>query len=133
MSEPVPHSDSPRSVAPIPLPNRNAPIVHESAVSEPPRPADGGFALTFGLQDTGTQSRGVPVLGTLSAVFGIAALFKVPVVLAPLALLFALGALLRRQAGLAAIGGISAVVALAISPMFWAVLGLAWLGRWLLG
>jgi hypothetical protein len=73
-----------------------------------------------------------PILGGLAAVFGIVALFKATLFLAPLGLLFALAAALRRQFAWAAIGGIAAVVALATSPMFWGLLGLAWLVGWLI-
>ena len=68
-----------------------------------------------------------PVLGCLAAIFGIAALFKATIVLAPLGLGFAIAAALSRQISWAAVGGISSIVALLISPVFWALLGLAWL------
>jgi hypothetical protein len=77
-----------------------------------------------------------PVLGTLAVIFGIAALFKATLLLAPLALVFALLAALRRQLSWAAIGGIAGMAALATSPWFWGILGLAWvveyfgLGSW---
>src|SRR5215472_16068775 len=68
-----------------------------------------------------------PVLGCLAAVFGIAALFKATLILAPLGLGFAVAAIFARQFSWAAVGGIAAVVALLISPLFWAILGLDWL------
>jgi hypothetical protein len=67
-----------------------------------------------------------PVLGSLSVIFGIAALFKATLLLAPLALVFALLAALGRQFSWAAIGGIAGLAALATSPWFWGLLGLAW-------
>ena len=77
-----------------------------------------------------------PVLGSLAVIFGIAALFKATLLLAPLALVFALLAALCRQLSWAAIGGIAGMAALATSPWFWGILGLAWvveyfgLGSW---
>jgi hypothetical protein len=73
-----------------------------------------------------------PVLGTLAAVFGIVALFKATLFLAPLGLAFAIAAGCRRQFGWALVGAVSAVVALAISPAFWTLLGAAWLLKWLM-
>ena len=68
-----------------------------------------------------------PVLGCLAVIFGIAALFKATLLLAPLALVFALLAALFRQFSWAAIGGISGLVALATSPWFWGIVGMTWL------
>jgi hypothetical protein len=73
-----------------------------------------------------------PILGGLAAVFGIAALFKATLFLAPLGLLFALAAAFRRQFAWAVIGAVAAAVALATSPLFWGLLGLAWLVGWLI-
>lgn len=138
MNKPAPHPRSiddpdPQTLAPAPG-GAAIPLVVPHC-GPPPAPADGaaGFALSLAGQDRGTRARGIPVLGGLAAIFGVAALFKAPVVLAPLGIFFALAALLRGQAGLAAIGGVSGVVALAISPVFWTLIGLAWLGSWLLG
>jgi hypothetical protein len=72
-----------------------------------------------------------PILGGLAAVFGIAALFKATLFLAPLGLVFALAAALRRQIAWAVIGAVAAAVALVTSPLFWGLLGLAWLVGWL--
>ena len=77
-----------------------------------------------------------PVLGSLAVIFGIAALFKATLLLGPLALVFAVLAALGRQFSWAAIGGIAGLAALATSPWFWGILGLAWvvqyfgLGSW---
>lgn len=68
-----------------------------------------------------------PVIGSLAVIFGIAALFKATLLLAPLALAFALLAALFRQFSWAAIGGISGLVALATSPWFWGIVGMTWL------
>lgn len=134
MSDSAPRPHSGPGAAPIPLPvvRRAAPVEAGPGPVPPARPTI-GFGLSLGLPEAGAPPRGLPVLGGLAAVFGVAALFKAPLVLAPLGFLFAIGALFRRQAGWAAIGSVAGAVALAISPMFWAVLGLAWLGSWLLG
>ncbi|HEY7688351.1 MAG TPA: hypothetical protein VH835_06645 [Dongiaceae bacterium] len=77
-----------------------------------------------------------PVLGSLAVIFGIAALFKATLLLGPLALAFAFLAALGRQFSWAAIGGIAGLAALATSPWFWGIVGLAWvidylgLGSW---
>jgi len=77
-----------------------------------------------------------PILGSLAVIFGIAALFKATLLLGPLALVFAFLAVLGRQFSWAAIGGIAGLAALATSPWFWGILGLAWvveyfgLGSW---
>jgi hypothetical protein len=68
-----------------------------------------------------------PILGSLAVIFGIAALFKATLLLAPLALVLALLAALFRQFSWAAIGGISGLAALATSPWFWGIVGMAWL------
>jgi hypothetical protein len=68
-----------------------------------------------------------PVLGSLAVIFGIAALFKATLLLAPLALVFALLAAIGRQFSWAAIGGIAGLAALATSPWFWGIVGMAWL------
>lgn len=68
-----------------------------------------------------------PVIGSLAVIFGIAALFKATLLLAPLALAFALLAALFRQFSWAAIGGISGLAALATSPWFWGIVGMTWL------
>lgn len=73
-----------------------------------------------------------PVFGSLAVIFGITALFKATVVLAPLGLAFALAALLRRQYPWAAIGAGAAAGALLTSPLFWTLIGLAWLLKWLM-
>jgi hypothetical protein len=92
--------------------------------------ASGPPALpSFGLAPPPWQP---PVLGTLAAVFGIVALFKATLFLAPLGLAFAIAAGCCRQFGWALIGAASAVVALAISPAFWTLLGAAWLLKWLM-
>jgi hypothetical protein len=75
-----------------------------------------------------------PILGSLAVIFGVAALFTgFPgrLLLAPLALAVALAAGFFRQTSWAVIGSASAVVALATSESFWALLGLAWLLDWL--
>jgi hypothetical protein len=68
-----------------------------------------------------------PVSGALAAIFGVASLFKMAWILAPLAVLLAIVAGLRGHHGWAAIGLGTAIVGLAISPWFWTALGLAWL------
>lgn len=139
MTEPVPRPDlqpdSGPASAPIPLPvvHRGAAAVTVQAVPPaPPAISDAEFGLSLEMQNLGARARGIPILGGLAAIFGVAALFKAPLVLAPLGLLFALTALFRRQVGLAVIGGVSAVVALAITPAVWILFGLAWLYDYLM-
>lgn len=77
-----------------------------------------------------------PVVGSLAVIFGVAALFKATLLLGPLALVFAFLAAIRQQLSWAAIGGIAGLAALATSPWFWGLVGLAWvidylgLGSW---
>jgi hypothetical protein len=73
-----------------------------------------------------------PILGSLAVIFGVASLFTGTLVLAPLALALAFAAALLRQVSWSVIGGASAVVGLATSKYFWALLGLAWLLDWML-
>ena len=68
-----------------------------------------------------------PVTGALAAIFGTAALFKAPLVLAPLAIGLALVAGWRGHHAWAAIGLGTALVGLMTSAWFWTLLGLAWL------
>jgi hypothetical protein len=70
-----------------------------------------------------------PVFGALSVIFGITAFYKATLVLAPLALIAALIACLKRQWGWGLIGMLSAIAALAIDPYFWGLAGLYWLAR----
>jgi hypothetical protein len=73
-----------------------------------------------------------PVSGALAAAFGLAALFgHATLILAPLAILISVVALLRRHFAWAALGTVTAVVALVTSPVFWLLLGLGWLTAWL--
>lgn len=73
-----------------------------------------------------------PVAGVLAALFGTAALFgKATLLLAPLAILFALAALALRQFSWGAIGLATALAALATSIWFWTLLGAGWLASWL--
>lgn len=51
--------------------------------------------------------------------------------LGPLAIGFGLAALLRRQVSLGTIGGVSGLVGLLISPLFWGLIGVTWAGSWL--
>jgi hypothetical protein len=68
-----------------------------------------------------------PVTGALSVIFAIAALFKAPLFLAPLAILLALIAGWRGHHAWAVIGLGTGLVALFTSVWFWTWLGLAWL------
>jgi hypothetical protein len=68
-----------------------------------------------------------PVTGALSVIFAIAALFKAPLFLAPLAILLALIAGWRGHHAWAVIGLGTGLVALLTSFWFWAALGLGWL------
>jgi len=68
-----------------------------------------------------------PILGSLAVIFGVASLFTGTLVLAPLALVLAAAAGIFRQVSWAVIGGAAAIVALATSKYFWALMGLAWM------
>lgn len=68
-----------------------------------------------------------PVSGALSVIFGIVALFKLPMFLAPLAILLALVAGWRGHHAWAVIGLGTGLVALFTSLWFWTWLGLGWL------
>lgn len=68
-----------------------------------------------------------PVTGALSVIFGVVGLFKLPLFLAPLAILLALVAGWRGHHAWAVIGLGTGLVALLTSFWFWAWLGMAWL------
>ena len=68
-----------------------------------------------------------PVTGALSVIFAIAALFKAPLFLAPLAILLALVAGWRGHHAWAVIGLGTGLVGLLTSFWFWIGLALAWL------
>jgi hypothetical protein len=68
-----------------------------------------------------------PVTGALSVIFGVVGLFKLPLFLAPLAILLALIAGWRGHHAWAVIGLGTGLVALLTSFWFWTWLGLAWL------
>ena len=68
-----------------------------------------------------------PVTGALSVIFGVVGLFKLPLFLAPLAILLALIAGWRGHHAWAVIGLGTGLVALLTSFWFWAWLGMAWL------
>jgi hypothetical protein len=103
---------------------------------EPVEPAGNAGAPGFAISSTAPPATSLgtpiwpwtpPVSGALAAIFGVASLFKMAWVLAPLAVAMAIVAGLRGHHGWAVIGLASAVVGLAISPWFWTALGLAWL------
>jgi hypothetical protein len=96
---------------------------------EPPQPPIITVATTAPAPASPWQP---PILGSLAVIFGVAALFTGTLVLAPLGIVLALAAGIFRQIPWAVIGAASAVVALATSKYFWALLGLAWLLDWLL-
>jgi hypothetical protein len=97
----------------------------------PAQPPSRGVPLFLDVDEAAARPRSIPILGGLSAIFGICSLFKAPLVLGPLAMIFGIAALYRRQVSLGAIGGIAGLVGLLISPLFWAIVGLGWLGTWL--
>lgn len=68
-----------------------------------------------------------PITGALAVIFGVAALFKAPIVLAPMAIALAFVAGFRGHHGWAVIGLGSALAGLLTSAWFWTLLGLAWL------
>ncbi len=142
MSEPAPHPRPANSPADrieptllVPADMAGAPYEPVTPVPySPPVPAEPpsrGFPLSLGAEEIGARARSMPVLGGLAVIFGICALFKAPVVLGPLAMAFGIAALCRRQVSLGAIGGIAGLVGLLISPLFWTLVGLGWLGTWL--
>jgi hypothetical protein len=75
----------------------------------------------------GQKSWSPPITGALAVIFGVAALFKDPIVLAPMAILLAFVAGFRGHHGWAVIGLGSALAGLLTSAWFWTLLGLAWL------
>ena len=144
MSEPAPHprpanSPAERIEPTLPVPTDRvggaAGASYEPVTPvpySPPLPAappSGGFPLSLEAEEIG--ARAIPILGGLAVIFGICSLFKAPLVLGPLAMIFGVAALCRRQVSLGAIGGIAGLVGLLISPLFWAIIGLGWLGTWL--
>ena len=58
---------------------------------------------------------------------GAAALFRAPLLLGPIAVLFGLIALIRGQYALGAIGTITGAAAILTSPWLWTGIGIAWL------
>lgn len=95
--------------------------------ANPQKAAEPDMAPGFGLAMPPGRAWTPPVSGALAAIFGVASLFKMAWILAPLAVLLAILAGVRGHHGWAAIGLGTAIVGLAISPWFWTALGLAWL------
>jgi hypothetical protein len=85
-----------------------------------------GWSLGWSTQPA-TRGWQPPVSGALAAIFGTAALFKLPLVLAPLAIALALIAGWRGHHAWAVIGLGTGLVGLLTSAWFWTLLGLAWL------
>ena len=63
------------------------------------------------------------VLGILSIVFSIIGIFAFAIIFAPLGLIFGIIAVIKQQKGLGIAGIILALIAMAMSPTFWAMLG----------
>ena len=102
-------------------------VVVSLPTAEPPAPIDARFEIAETRSEPTRPMRAPPILGALTIIFGITALYKATLFLAPVALVLGIVALLRRQGGWGLIGMGAAIVALAIDPTFWALLGLAWL------
>ncbi len=142
MSDPAPHprranTPAERIEPTLPMPAGMAGMPREQRTPVPyspplaARPPSGDLPLSWEAAEIGARVRAVPILGGLAVIFGIGALFKAPLVLGPLAMAFGLAALCRRQVSLGAIGGIAGLVGLLISPLFWTLVGLGWVGAWL--
>jgi hypothetical protein len=120
----------------IHLPTKqDAASAYPAAVPVPAEPAQPVSLPIFAVATTAPPAAPrwePPILGSLAVIFGVASLFTGTLVLAPLAVLLAVAAALFRQISWSVIGGASAVVALATSKYFWALLGLAWLLDWLI-
>ena len=112
----------PKGPAPVtpPIPPVPATVPVEPVLPLPP-------IVTVATTAAPTKPWQPPILGSLAVIFGVASLFTGTLVLAPLALVLAVAAGLFRQIPWAVIGGSAAIVALATSKYFWALLGLAWL------
>ena len=68
-----------------------------------------------------------PILGALTVIFGVTSLYQATLLLAPLAIVLGgIAVLRRRHARWGWIGIGAAAAALAITPAFWALIGLAW-------
>jgi hypothetical protein len=115
------------AVAAVPAQPAAAPVL-----AEPPQPAALPIITVATTAPAPAAPWQPPILGSLAVIFGVAALFTGTLVLAPLGIVLALAAGLFRQIPWAVIGAASAVVALATSKYFWALLGLAWLLDWVL-
>jgi len=153
MSEPAPHARfanepgerieptlpvpaEPARVAPRSTWEPVAPVPYSPPVP-PAEPPSRLFPLSLDADEAAARARSIPILGGLALIFGVCSLFKAPLVLGPLAMGFGIAALCRRQISLGAIGGVAGLVGLLISPLFWTLVGLGWLGAlawaWLLG
>ena len=63
------------------------------------------------------------VLGILSIVFSIIGIFAFAIIFAPLGLIFGIISIVKKQVGLGIAGIILSLVAMAMSPTFWAMFG----------
>lgn len=108
------------------LPVEDGPEHAEPGVTTP-APIDARFEIAETRGDSGRPMRAPPILGTLAVIFGVTALYKATLFLAPIALALGIIAVFRRQAGWGLIGMGAAFVALVIDPAFWGLVGLAWL------
>src|SRR5258708_39455314 len=73
-----------------------------------------------------------PVLGLLAVIYGLVALIKLPILFGPLALIFAVAAICRKQYWYAAVGAATGAAGLVSSTTFWLLLGSGWLLNYLL-
>ena len=66
----------------------------------------------------------LPVFGALALLFGVISLFHMPIVMAPLALVFAFVALRQQQTSFGLAGLVCGIVGLITSEAFWILIGL---------
>ena len=69
------------------------------------------------------QTPSSPVMGILSIVFSVLGIFFLAIIFAPLGLILGIISLFKKQVLLGVIGIILALVAIWLSPTFWAMFG----------
>lgn len=89
------------------------------------------FGLHVGRDAGGRQEMvirpGLPVAGAFALVFGILALFRLPLLLGPLAMIAGAIAMLRGDRGAGLIGLALGIAGLLTAGTFWTLVGLGWL------
>ncbi len=69
------------------------------------------------------QNSPSPIMGILSIVFGIVAMFAFAIVFVPLGIIFGAIALYKKQIGLGIAGLVLSLIAAWLSPTFWVLFG----------